>query len=109
MIGGKFSFNYDDEHFVNELEKESTLVAIVGIKTPTKKNVHVLYELLKKANIQVIVCSGGSMENISAFAEETGIGGNEDINKKYLARRKETLENLARCKTIVARRDYKHT
>lgn len=48
------------------------------------------------------------MENISAFAEETGISEmGIDRSKSQIANRKYILENLARCRSIVARKNFK--
>jgi magnesium-transporting ATPase (P-type) len=42
LKNGKYNIKYNDGKFVNELEKNSTLVATIGLKDPTKKNVQVL-------------------------------------------------------------------
>lgn len=49
------------------------LLAIIGFKDPVCDNVDILIDLLKRAGIQVIVCSGNSMENVMSFAEENSL------------------------------------
>jgi magnesium-transporting ATPase (P-type) len=68
MKKAKNDFKYNDDKFVDRLEQGSTLVSIIGFKDPTCKNVDILINLIKKAGIQVIVCSGNSLENVLAFA-----------------------------------------
>ena len=60
----------DDEEFVTELEKDSTLVGIIGIKDKVKANTSTLIDELKSAGVKVILCSGDGLNITKCFAED---------------------------------------
>lgn len=59
------------------MEKDSTLVAIIGLKDPVCAHGDILVDLLKDAGLQVIICSGNTMENIMSFVKEFNILDNK--------------------------------